>query len=148
MKMKKIKFLFLSLLLVAALVSCDKAKTDNNMFGSLSPYGASAFAITGPSTPLSLGADGIQGTPDGVTPQIIPGANNGGNRTCAEVAAYFSTSTNTVHFDLCGDKIDYNGSFNGEFPEGLDVTVTGGKFVSLNNDYIPRLMENVIKSVL
>ena len=34
---------------------------------------------------------------------VIPGANPGGNRTCAEVASYYHTS-----FDYCDVKRNYN----------------------------------------
>lgn len=67
---------------------------------------------------------------DGIIPYIIPGANNGGNRTCEEVAAEFNTT-----FDLCGDKVDYgNIDMPGAFPHGLEVTVTMGKYVAFTMD--------------
>jgi hypothetical protein len=49
-------------------------------------FNGSAMAINGaPSAPVSVG---------GVVPYIIPGANPGGNRTCAEVgAAFFGNAT-------------------------------------------------------
>jgi hypothetical protein len=123
-KMKKLIYLFLSIFMIAAVVSCSKEATSDNGLDLLKK----ATVITTPtaSSPVSLGV--------GVTPYLIPGANNGGNRTCAEVATAFNTS-----FDLCGDKLDYDDydfdgdmEFSGSFPDGLNVTVTNGTFVAFD----------------
>jgi hypothetical protein len=117
-KMKKLIYLFMSIFMIAAVVSCTKEATSDNGLDLLKK----ATVITQPtvSSPVSLGA--------GVTPYLIPGANNGGNRTCAEVATAFNTS-----FDLCGDKLDYGDyGFSGSFPDGLNVTVTNGKYVAFD----------------
>jgi hypothetical protein len=83
--------------------------------------------ITGvASAPVSTG---------GITPYIIPGANQGGNRTCAEVYSAYGISLNQEDIDSgkiivgSSDKIDYNGSFSGSFPSLLNVT-TNGTYVS------------------
>jgi hypothetical protein len=111
--MKKLNVLFVILIVMAFVASCSKEQTGND-----ESLLKKATIVYGPSTPLSVA---------GITPYIIPGENNGGNRTCAEVATYFNTS-----FDLCGDKLDYSDfdldgdyEFSGSFPEGLDVTVEG-----------------------
>ena len=114
--MKKLNYLFAALIMVAALGSCEKDQGDPIILkkGNV------------PVVPVSQ----ISNT--GVVPQIIPGANNGGNRTCAEVEAAFSLPSG---YFFCGDKIDYSGgAFAGEFPDGLMVTVTDGKFVAFKID--------------
>jgi len=117
--MKKTRLILSGLLLVAILGSCDKDLKDKDNFGP-SALKNGALSTMVESTPVSDG---------GITPYIIPGANNGGNRTCKEVETAFDTK-----FDFCGDKLDYNGSFSGQFPDGLEVTVTGGKFVAFEMD--------------
>jgi hypothetical protein len=72
-----------------------------------------------------------------VTPQIIAGANNGGNRTCEEVGSAFMNDAD--YFDLCGEMVDYtDGGFKGEFPYGLNVS-TDGKYVSFEADQCIRI---------
>jgi len=115
--MKKLTYLFASLIMVALIVSCSK-DTINDDDAMLKKAVA-----TGPSNPVSDGD---------IIPYIIPGANNGGNRTCAEVAAWQGLEANDFY---CGDKVDYNdGAFASTFPSGLDVTVTAGKYVSFEMD--------------
>jgi hypothetical protein len=115
--MKKITYLFASLIIVALIVSCSKDATNDD------DAMLKKAVATGLSNP---GSDG------GITPYIITGANNGGNRTCAEVAAWKGLSANYFH---CGDKVDYNnGAFASTFPSGLNVTVTDGKYVSFKID--------------
>lgn len=64
----------------------------------------------------------------GVTPAIIDGANNGGNRTCGEVAEAFNTL-----FNLSIGQINYNdGEFDTPWPAELNVVVTNGTYVSFN----------------
>lgn len=109
--MKKFNLLALILVLGIALVSCDKS--DENEFDVL----AKSSVSEDPSGPA---------TPGGVMPYIIPGANQGGNRTCSEVGAFFRNDP--AYFDYCGERIDY-GKFNGAFPEGLSVT-SDGKYLS------------------
>lgn len=56
-----------------------------------------------------------------ITPYIIPGENNGGNRTCAEVAKAWHLDTNPFS---CGEKINYeDGEWDGDFPAWLEVNV-------------------------
>lgn len=66
-----------------------------------------------------------------VTPYLIPGRNNGGNRTCVEVG--YELTGDPEYFDLCGEKIDYEDGFLKSFPSGLDVQ-TDGRYVSFSVD--------------
>lgn len=108
--MKRITYLFAAFIMVASLGSCEQEnselqlkKSDNDLTSAI------------------ISSD------DGITPVIIPGANNGGNVSCAEVAAYFELPVGYFH---CGEKIDFNnGKFDGAFPDGLMVEVTGGTYV-------------------
>jgi len=107
--MKKLSYLFASLFIVAAMVSCQKDGSDE-------------VVLKGNTVKTESAPAGA------VTPFIIPGENNGGNRTCAEVEAAF---TLPAGYFRCGEKIDYNnGNFAGKFPEGLTVTVTDGTYVT------------------
>ena len=113
--MKKPNYLIAGLFMVAAMTSCDEGMVEDNDLMSLKK----ASARIGVSLPVSV--------PGGITPLIIDGANNGGNRTCTEVAKAWGLPEN--YFE-CGDKIDYtDGKFARAFPEGLNVT-TDGKYVS------------------
>lgn len=105
--MKKFRLLTLVLVMGVAFVSCDK--TDETEFDVM----AKSLLSEDPSGPA---------TPAGVAPYIIPGANGGGNRTCAEVGMFFMNDP--AYFDYCGDKVDF-GNFEGAFPEGLVVTSDG-----------------------
>jgi len=109
--MKRLGYILGALVVVAALFSCEQ---DENEI-MLKKADAEAAVTTAP-------------TATGLSPVIISGANNGGNRTCAEVAAAFGLPEG---YFLCGEKIDYSGGkFMGEFPDGLMVDVQDGKFVS------------------
>lgn len=117
--MRKLKYFSAILIIVTAVASCEKVATDES---NLEVMMKSAIVIDNASDPVSF---------KGIVPQIIKGANRGGNVTCNEVASVYGTT-----FDLCWDKLDYgdfdaNGTFefNGAFPEGLTVT-TDGRFVS------------------
>jgi hypothetical protein len=77
-----------------------------------------------PSAPTSDG---------GIMPYIIPSENEGGNRTCGEVATAFEVESG---FEFTSDKIDYddsNGSFSGDWPAGLTVN-TDGTYVTWSFD--------------
>ena len=114
--MKNMKYFFAAIFMVAALVSCEKEQGDATLLKKSDAEGV----------PVSLDSK------SGIVPVIIPGANNGGNRTCADVEAAFELPGN---FFFCWDKIDYSdGEFMGAFPDGLTVTVTDGKFVSFRMD--------------
>lgn len=111
--MKKLNILLIIVIMALMATSCSKEQTSEG-----DEMLKKATVVIGPSTPISVA---------GIVPHIIPGANTGGNRTCAEVATYFNTS-----FDECGDKLDYGDydfdgdlEFNGTFPDGLNVTVNG-----------------------
>lgn len=105
--MKKITFLSMILAIALAVVSCDKT---DDMSLSAEEKGAPVKE--------SVKANSLEG----VTPQVIPGSNNGGNRTCAEVGTHFKNDPE--YFDLCLEKVDF-GNFETGFPYGLDVTVNG-----------------------
>jgi len=107
--MKKLSFLLVSLFIIAAMVGCQKTDSDEIVLKS--------NKVNTVSSPAAL-----------VNPYIIPGDNNGGNRTCAEVEAAFNLPEG---YFRCGEKIDYNnGNFAGSFPEGLTVTVSDGTYVT------------------
>lgn len=109
-EMKKLTYIFAALLMVFALGSCQQ--DDNEIM--LKKANSDDYGM---SSPISF---------MGIVPEIIEGANNGGNRTCAEVAEWFETE-----FDFCGDRVNYSeGMFDGAFQEGLNVTVTEGTFVA------------------
>lgn len=117
--MKNLNYLLVSLVMVALLGSCSK-ETANNDDVTLKK----SEIVYGPSTPVS---------DNGIVPQIIPGENNGGNRTCDEVAEAWDLDPNPFY---CGDKLNYGDfdfdgdlEFDGVFPEGLNVTVEGN-FIS------------------
>lgn len=123
--MKKLKYLLTGLFIVTAIVSCEKETTVESQLSSMGEKKGVKIVITEniPSSPIS-DAD--------ITPYLIPGKNNGGNRTCAEVGMAFMDDAE--YFILCGDKVDYEeGSFDGEFPSGLNIT-TDGTFLSFEID--------------
>jgi len=115
-EMKKLAYLFAAILMIAALGSCQQDDSEITLKMANTDYGI--------SSPKSVGE---------IVPQIIEGSNNGGNRTCADVADWFDTE-----FDYCGDRINYsNGQFDMAFPDGLKVTVTEGTYVAFEvMDYI------------
>ena len=112
-EMKKLTYIFAALVMVAALGSCQQDDSEIVL--------KKANTETQPTTPPSDA---------GITPVTITGANNGGNITCAEVAAFFQLPADYFY---CGEKIDYNdGMFAGEFPDGLNVNVTDGVWVAFD----------------
>ncbi len=112
--MKKVSYLLLVISLIIS--SCSE---NNDLLESTSTLKKKAIVTENQvSSPVSAEIH--------IPPYVIPGDNNGGNRTCAEVAAAFNTS-----FDYCGDKIDYDGDFMGSFPEGLIIS-TDGTYVSFD----------------
>jgi len=114
-EMRKLTYLIAALIMVAALGSCEQ--DDSDVLLKKGDTGA-----TKTETVTTNASNG------GVTPVIIPGSNNGGNVTCEMVAIEFEQPAG---YFLCGHKVDYSGSsFDGEFPEGLMVEVTDGKYVS------------------
>jgi len=108
--MKKLNILAFILVMGIAFVSCDKGDVND-------PDATLKKAVAeGISAPVSF---------EGVTPYIIPGENPGGNRTCAEVAAWaYDEFGWTDGFDFCGEKVDY-GYFETGFPAALNVTSDG-----------------------
>lgn len=76
---------------------------------------------------LKEGVAGVESTPEsvgGIIPYIIDGANQGGNRTCAEVSAAFG-----IDFDFSSGRINYEDQPNGGTVGPITWT-TDGKFVS------------------
>ena len=128
--MKKSKLFFVILFVAAAVISCSKDNRNDNGMDLVKKSKEVPVLVKMPSAPIS---DGDLNNPqDGTTPFIIPGANNGGNRTCAEVAAAWDLIPNPY---LCGTKVDYSGDdFASKFPSWLHVSVTNGKFVSFRMD--------------
>lgn len=119
--MKKLTFFLAIIVSVGLLSSCEKNKTAD--------ISMDAFDITKLKSRDILVS--IESSPKSgelnVTPYLIPGANNGGNRTCDEVAIAFD-----AEFVMCGDKIDFDaGAFMGDFPDGLEVS-TDGTYVSFD----------------
>lgn len=112
-EMKKLNYIFASLMVVAALGSCQQ--DDNDIV--LKKGGSGSEATMPPSDA-------------GIVPVVLEGANNGGNITCDEVAAAFRLSPGYFY---CGEKVDFNdGTFAGDFPDGLTVDVTDGTYVSFD----------------
>ena len=129
--MRQINLLLTVLIMAVAVMSCSKDMVDDSEADL-----KKGKAVLSPVA--SLPVSGMS-----IAPYIIPGANNGGNRTCAEVAAAWQFNADMF---LCGDKIDFNnGIFDGEFPEGLEVTVTNGKFVSFESDGCIMIGEKMYK---
>ncbi len=122
-EMKKMMYVFAAVLMVAALGSCQQDDSE-----LILKKGDSGSEATLPPSDA------------GIVPLVLEGANNGGNVTCAEVAAAFELEPGYFH---CGDKIDFvNGMFEGEFPEGLQVEVKDGVFVEFSMDE-PIMIEDV-----
>lgn len=120
--MKKITYLFAALVMVAALGSCEQ--DDSEIMLKKGDAGTSATQAS---------------SDQGISPVVITGANNGGNVTCAEVAAAFDRPVGYFH---CGEKVDFSdGEFEGEFPDGLMVEVTDGKYVSFEME-APIMIDN------
>jgi len=115
--MKKLSYSLLGIILITSMFSCEKEESfDSDLLKSKKTTTA-VEAKTSDS---------------GVMPEIIPGDNRGGNRTCAEVGLHFKDDAD--YFDLCGEKVDYNDQFEDAFPDGLEVTVTDRTFVEFKMD--------------
>ena len=129
--MKKLTYLFAALVMVAALGSCEQ--DDSEIVLKKGNTGSPAAIIQ---------------SGGGIIPVIIKGSNNGGNVTCAEVAAHFLLPEG---YFRCGEKIDFNdGMFDGEFPDGLMVEVKDGKYVSFEME-VPIVidgMEYIVGAVI
>ncbi len=116
--MKKLTFLFLSIFIVAAVVSCSKEANDNELALLKKVPAITVKTLSAPESD------------NHVWPYLIPGANNGGNRTCTEVATAWGLDDPNP-FYYCGPKLNYDDyEFDGMWPEGLEVTVTDGRYVS------------------
>jgi hypothetical protein len=86
--------------------------------------GSPAFAQGTSSTPVSDGD---------VTPYIIAGENQGGNRTCAEVGTAFYGDPD--YYEFSSERVNYDdGTFSASFPTGLTVT-TNGTNVSFSSTF-------------
>jgi len=105
-------------LLTAAFAGCGGSGGDSGD-GSAGIALQSAVALSGSLNEPTSDA--------GVTPYIIPGENQGGNRTCAEVGAAFFGDVN--YFEFSSDRSNYvDGAFGPALPAGISV-VTDGTYV-------------------
>lgn len=121
---------FVFIFVAAAVISCSKENRNDNGMDLMK--NAKDVPIDSRVASLPISDGDLSDPDDGVEPYIIPGANNGGNRTCAEVAAEWGLNPNPF---LCGTKVDYSGDdFSSKFPSWLHVTVTDGTFVSFSMD--------------
>jgi hypothetical protein len=122
--MNKAIYLLAVAILATHMISCDKV---NDEIDGVSTK--SAYVLNPNSSPVSAAL---------VTPVIL-GVDKpkGGNVTCQDVQEAFKTS-----FDKCGDRINY-GDFDGDGDfefyrdfDGVDVEITGGKFIefTVKND--------------
>jgi len=115
--MRKLHYILAGLVLVFALVSCEKNnKHDLDVDAMKAAKAKKAVVELGANIPESDG---------GVVPEVIPGENKGGNRTCDEVYAVLGQLDDVY---LCGNKVDWDDDAEGfasSFPDGLNVTVTG-----------------------
>ena len=93
---------------------------------------ASKRAVAAPSSTSTITTSAPTST-GGVTPVIVPGANNGGNRTCAEVGLALYGDAN--YFQFSSDQVSYeSGAFTGSFPAGLSVS-TDGTYVTWTSTF-------------
>jgi hypothetical protein len=121
--MKHLSYLLISVLLTGAFFSCTdekyeddpEPKVENTLLKAKKGGKSEMTTITEPVSSLPV-SDGE------IIPYIIPGDNPGGNRTCMEVEEAWELEEG---YFLCGEKIDYagDGMWEGEFPDGLEVTV-------------------------
>ena len=111
--MKKLNLLFAGIIALFFLAFCEKQGTnDMKMSANKGVKWVKIIEVVTLSTPEHPNPD--------VGPWLIPGKNNGGNRTCEEVTKAFGTE-----FIECGEKVDYDEDqgFLGFFPDWLTVTV-------------------------
>jgi hypothetical protein len=117
--MRKLHFIVAVLILAIGLISCEKQNKHDLGIDAMKAAKVTYMVgdLPGPASD------------NGIEPVIIPGENNGGNRTCEEVWLALGDPDDVCGIDyLCGDKIDYEedgGGFVSDFPEGLKVTVSG-----------------------
>ena len=117
--MKKLSVLLMTLFLAGAFFSCtNEMREDEPIPKTVTQKGKKKVLIHSEaekevSSPVSN---------MGIVPYIIAGENNGGNRTCLEVAHAWDKDDD---YFLCGEKIDYEEyeGWQGDFPEGLKVNV-------------------------
>jgi hypothetical protein len=95
---------------------------------------AFAFAVVG-FAPAALAVTGTASSPEsdgGVTPYIISGANQGGNRTCAEVGTAFFNDPD--HYEFSSQRFDNGDQFSGSVGP-ITWSTTDEKFVSWNGNH-------------
>lgn len=135
--MRKTNLLLSVIFLISTFTACDKKATDDELFQRNEKKGTGLFEVSNTeSSPVS---------DEGIIPYDITGSNNGGNRTCNDVEKAFALPDG---FFLCGEKLDYTDSesdFYDLFPEGLNVTVKDGKFVSFEMDRPIRIGDGFYK---
>ncbi|MEA3461312.1 MAG: hypothetical protein U9R49_05495, partial [Bacteroidota bacterium] len=107
--MKKLHFIVAGLILAIGLISCEKkGGIPNNDIGVGAADVMKAVVDMGENIPES---------DNGVIPEVIPGDNKGGNRTCDEVYEHFwiwdeldidDPDYAPVPDYFCGEKVDYD----------------------------------------
>jgi hypothetical protein len=123
--MKNVRFILVSMMALAIFSCAEQAKESEDLIHELEVLKSKTIlnskTVSSPVSDMDI------------TPYLIPGANRGGNRTCAEVGYAFTGDEN--YFALCGEKIDYNAddNFGNKFPTGLNVTVEGN-FISFESN--------------
>lgn len=118
----------LSLLLVVTFTACNQMDGMEPELSTLtSDQTAARLSLESP-----MFAD-ARTSGSGIVPKIIPGDNNGGNRTCAEAYNAFGVEFDENDPDLIvgsSPRINYeNDAFAGSFPSELQVS-TDGRLVS------------------
>lgn len=123
--MKKLMYVLAGVFLAAAITSCEKVK--ENPQGVL--VGSDGILKGKPVAVSSSGGSGPV-SEAGATPYVIPGENNGGNRTCEEARTAFDIMADTPghefegltlgEFINCGEKVD--------IPEGEVGLISGFPF--------------------
>ncbi|MDF1574688.1 MAG: hypothetical protein P1P86_05800 [Bacteroidales bacterium] len=119
--MRKLLYIMAGLIMALVMVSCEKQDKQDLGIDALKAANASKVVVDiGDNIPTSLDQE--------VIPQVIPGENKGGNRTCIEVFDYFAPDAECGVDYLCGDKVDWDDDAEGfasSFPSGLNVSVDG-----------------------
>lgn len=116
--MKNLRIFAILLTSAVFLIACEKQHPVKDGV-DIGVDAAKMVWAEGPNMPTSDG---------GIIPEVIPGENKGGNRTCEEVYRYFMDDQELMCGDgfLCGEKVDWeDGGFVSDFPEGLTVHVDG-----------------------
>jgi hypothetical protein len=117
------KFALIAIIFAIISVSCQK---DDLSMDSYSISGSSSITIPDYDPPAPEG-DLID----------VPDGGKGGNLTCGDVADYLNSleGYEEFSFDETTGKLDYDdGEFDGVWPDGLNVQVINGTYVSFDID--------------